>query len=148
MSAQTGLTLAIFGAFYQRAAGKAQQKAAYLNAYNIETQRKISDTEAKQRNNDRMEQYRSNLSSNIASFAAMGRDIGGADRSVGAFLDRQKKIATDDTARSDFMGMAQGMKLQQQAAATRIEGRARMTAANIAAFTTLVSGINSYNQTK
>ena len=47
-----------------------------------------------------------------------------------------------------FMGMAQGMKLQQQAAATRIEGRARKVAADIGAFTTVVNGISSYNQTK
>ena len=148
MSAEAGLILALVGAYYERSTGKAQQKSAYLNAYNIETQKKISDAEAKQRSNDRMEQYRSNLSANIASFAAMGRDIGGADRSVGAFLDRQKQIATDDVARSDFMGMAQGMKLQQQATATRIEGRARKVAADIGAFTTVVNAINSYSQTK
>ena len=131
----------------QLQAGKAQQRAAQLNAFNIETERERSKAEARQRHNDRLEIYRSNLSANIASFAAAGRDVG-ADRSVAAFLQRQKEIATSDTARSDFMGQAQAAKLTAQAAATRAEGRAALTASRIGAFTSLASGINNYNQIK
>ena len=131
----------------QLQAGKAQQRAAELNAFNIETDRERSKAEARQRHNDRLEQYRSNMSANIASFAASGRDIG-TDRSVAAFLQRQKEIATSDTARSDFMGQAQAAKLTAQAAATRAEGRAAMTAARIGAFTSLASGVYRYNQIK
>ena len=131
----------------QMAAGAAAKKAADLNAFNIETDRVRSQTEALQRHNDRLEQYRSNLSANIASFAAMGRDIG-ADRSVGAFLTRQKQIAADDTRRSDFMGWAESAKLTQQARAERIEGRARQQAATIGAFTTLLNGLYNYGQIK
>ena len=131
----------------QMAAGAAAKKAADLNAFNIETDRVRSQTEALQRHNDRLEQYRSNLSANIASFAAMGRDIG-ADRSVGALLTRQKQIAADDTRRSDFMGWAESTKMAQQARAERIEGRARQQAATIGAFTTLASGLYSYGQIK
>jgi hypothetical protein len=128
-------------------AGRAQQRASQLNAFNIETDRERSKAEARQRHNDRLEQYRSNLSANIAAFAASGRDIG-ADRSVGAFLQRQKEIAASDTARSDFMGQAAAAKLTAQAATERSEGRAAMTAARIGAFTSLASGINRYNQIK
>lgn len=131
----------------QMAAGQAAKKAADLNAFNIETDRVRSQTEALQRHNDRLEQYRSNLSANIASFAAMGRDIG-ADRSVAAFLENQRKIATDDTRRSDFMGAAEAAKMMQQARAERIEGRARQQAATIGAFTTLASGLYNYQQIK
>ena len=131
----------------QLQAGKAQQSAAQLNAFNIETERERSKAEARQRSNDRLEQYRSNMSANIASFAASGRDIG-TDRSVAAFLERQKEIAASDTARSDFMGQAQAAKLTAEAAATRAEGRAAMTAAKIGAFTSLASGIYRYGQIK
>lgn len=131
----------------QIAAGNAARAAGELNAFNIETDKKLSEVEAFQRHNDRLEQYRSNLSANIAAFAAMGRDIGG-DRSVAAFLEKQREIATDDTRRSDFMGMAQAMKMQQQATAERIEGRARQTAATIGAFSTLASGLYNYQTIK
>ena len=131
----------------QLAAGAGARQSAQLNAYNIETERELSKTEAINRHNDRLEQYRSNLSSNIASFAAMGRDVG-ADRSVGAFLEKQKKVATSDTARSDFMGAMEAMKLTSQAAATRTEGRAQQASAAIGAFTTVLGGLHRYQQTK
>lgn len=131
----------------QIAAGNAARKAGELNAYNIETDRVRSKAEALMRHNDRLEQYRSNLSANLAAFAAQGRDIGG-DRSVAAFLERQKQIATDDTRRSDFMGAAQAAKMMQQATAERIEGRARQQAATIGAFTSLASGLYNYSLIK
>lgn len=131
----------------QIAAGNAARKAGELNAYNIETDRVRSKTEALMRHNDRLEQYRSNLSANLATFAAQGRDIGG-DRSVAAFLERQKQIATDDTRRSDFMGAAQAAKMMQQATAERVEGRARQQAAAIGAFTSLASGLYNYSLIK
>jgi hypothetical protein len=131
----------------QFAAGKAARKAGELNAYNINTDRVRSKAEALMRHNDRLELYRSNLSANLASFAAQGRDIGG-DRSVAAFLERQKQVAVDDTKRSDFMGAAEAAKMMQQATAERIEGRARQQAATIGAFTTLASGLYQYNLIK
>lgn len=127
--------------------GIGAKKSADLNAFNIGTEKKLSQAEAAQRNNDRMELYRSNLSANIATFAAQGRDVG-ADRSVSAFLDRQKEIAVRDTGRSDFMAMMQGMKLDAEAAATRREGRAAMTAGFVDGFTTMASGLHKYNETK
>lgn len=126
---------------------KAARDAAKLNAYNIETQRIMSQAEAAQRHNDRLEQYRSNLSANLATFAAQGRDIG-SDRSVAAFLERQKEIAASDTARSDLMGFMEASKLQAEAAAVRMEGRAQQISGVIGAFTTLAGGIHRYQQTK
>jgi hypothetical protein len=127
----------------QIAAGRAAEQAAKLDAFNIETQKVISEAEALQRHNDRLEQYRYNVKANIASFYASGRDVG-SDRSVRAFLERQKEIATEDTRRSDLMGVFESMKLQQQATTTRIEGRARKQAAMIGAFTTMAQGYTDY----
>ncbi len=127
--------------------GMAQKSAAELNAFNIETEKELGKAQALQQHNNRLEVYRSNLSSNIASFAAQGRDVG-ADRSVAAFLDRQQEIATDDTANSDFMAMMQGMKADSQAAAVRAEGRAALSAGIINGFTTLAGGLNQYMQVK
>lgn len=135
----------LLGAAGTLGAGKAARRAAELNAYNIETERELSKAQTLQRHNDRLEQYRSNLSANIAAFSAMGRDIGGQDRSVAAFLEKQKRIAADDTARSDFMGMMDQMKMTAQAAATRTEGRAVQASATIQAFTSLAQGLYQYN---
>lgn len=125
--------------------GIGAKKSAELDAYNIETQRILSEAEAKARSNQRMEEYRSNLSANIASFSAAGRDIG-SDRSVKAFLDRQREIAFTDVSRSEFMSEQESARLRAQAAATRAEGRAQMASAAIGAFTTIAGGLYDYNQ--
>ena len=130
-----------------------------LDAFNIETERKLSNLEAAQRHNDRLELYRENLSANIASFAAAGRDIGGQDRSVTAFLQRQREVAAGDTSRSDLMAnmasvkmMAQGLSAaasgRQRAAAMRAEGRAAAISGAVGAFTTIAGGLYQYNQIK
>ncbi len=157
-------------------AGKSAAFAAKMDAYNAETEALNLKTdafnvetdvirgkaEAIQRSNDRLEAYRVNLSSNIAQLAAQGRDIGGADRSVSAFLERQKEIAAGDVNRSDFMaegeaarGMAQAGSLRSQASAMnyeagaiRREGRARQSAATISAFTTIGQGIYNYSKVR
>ena len=126
-------------------AGNSAQLASETNAFNIETQKKLSQAEALDRHNQRLEVYRSNLSSNIAAFSAMGRDVG-SDRSVAAFLEKQRRIATDDTARSDFMGAMESMSLGQEAATTRAEGYAAQTAGYIGAFTTVASTFSQMAQ--
>lgn len=122
-------------------AGRAQRKAAELDAFATETEKKRSKVSALQRHNDRLELYRNNLSANLASFR--GRD----DASVKAFLDRQREIALQDTSRSDLMGMFEQAKLQQQATTIRVEGRAREKAARVKAFTTLMSGMMEFQDT-
>jgi len=124
-----------------RSAGKAAKQGAELDAFNTETEKKRSKVSALQRHNDRLELYRTNLSSNLAAFR--GRD----DASVKAFLDRQREVALEDTSRSDLMGMFEQAKLQQQATTIRVEGRAREKAANIKAFTTLMGGMMEFQET-
>jgi hypothetical protein len=130
--------------------------AGRLESFNIETERKLSMAEAAQRHNDRLELYRENLSSNIASFAAAGRDIGGQDRSVARFLERQKEVAAGDTKRSDFMAQITSQKMQaealsakaggeQRAAAIRAEGKAQAISSMIGAFTTVAGGLYQYD---
>jgi hypothetical protein len=130
--------------------------AGRLEAFNIETERKMMMAQAAQNHNDRLELYRENLSANIAAFASQGRDIGGGDRTVAAFLERQKEVAAGDTNRSDFMAqfrsisaMAEAQSAraagQQRAAAIRAEGRAAAFGAAVGAFTTVAGGLHQYN---
>jgi hypothetical protein len=161
------LASTIVGAGAQVAGGIGAARAANFNAqqaefagrlegFNIETERKLSMAEAAQRHTDRLQIYSENLSSNIASFAAAGRDVGGADRTVSAFLDRQKEVAAGDTSRSDFMAQITSQKLEaeskaaraggeQRAAAIRAEGRAAAISSMVGAFTTLAGGLYQYD---
>jgi hypothetical protein len=140
------LIAAGISAFGQMAAGQAAQESAELDAFNTETQRELSKVETLQRHNDRLEQYRYNVKANISAFYAAGRDVG-SDKSVSAFLQRQKEVVAEDTGRSDLMGFFEQMKLQQQATTMRVEGRARKQAATIGAFTTMAQGIADYSST-
>mgnify|MGYP005987850627 CR=1 FL=1 len=121
--------------------GRAKRRGAELDAFATETEKKRSKVSALQRHNDRLEVYRTNLSSNLAAFR--GRD----DASVRAFLDRQKEVALQDTSRSDLMGMFEQAKLQQQATTIRVEGRAEEKAAKIRAFTTMMGGLMDFQKT-
>lgn len=133
--------------------------AGRLQGFNIETERKLNMAEAAQRHNDRLDLYRENLSANIATFSAAGRDIGGADRSVAAFLARQEEVAAGDTSRSDFMAQITSQKMMAEsasaiaegklrAAAITAEGRGQMLSSIVGAFSTIAGGLNQYNQIK
>jgi len=135
------------GAAGMIAAGRAAEESARLDAFNIETQKGLAKTETLQRHSDRLEQYRYNTKANIAAFSAMGRDVQ-SDKSVSAFLNRQKQVALQDTQRSDLMGFFEQMKLQQQATTTRIEGRARRQSATISAFTTIAQATADFKDTR
>lgn len=128
-----------------------------LNGFNIETERQLYMAEASQRSNDRLEMYRQNLSSNIATFAAAGRDVGGQDRTVANFLEKQKEIAGEDIKRVATMADLNSRKLQaeslsataegvQRAAAIRAQGQAQAISSMIGAFSTVAGGLYQYNQ--
>jgi hypothetical protein len=128
-----------------------------LDGFNIETERVLYLAEASQRSRDRLEMYRQNLSSNIASFAASGRDVGGQDRSVANFLNQQKEIAGEDVARVATMADLNARKMRaesmsatsegvQRAAAIRAQGQAQAMSSMIGAFSTIAGGLYQYNQ--
>jgi hypothetical protein len=137
---QAGLALFQFGAGLaqfdaEMQAAQAKEDARKLEAFNIETEKVRSETEAAQRHNDRLEQFRLNTKANIAAFSATGRDIGGT--TVKAFMERQKEIAAEDTRRSDLMGMFEAMKLKQAARTARLEGYAEKKSATLRAYSGL-----------
>lgn len=137
----------LFSAYGQIKAGESAQKESELNAFGIETERLLGKAEAKQMANARMAEYDQASSSNIAMFAAAGRDIG-ADRSVKAFMDAQKEIVGTDLGRMQKQSQIQGIRSRQQAAAERSAGRAARTASLFDAATTVTSGLTKYQMAK
>jgi hypothetical protein len=79
-------------------AGKAKEDAAKMDAFNTETEREEGEVLALQQAASRRYEYDLATSTNVAMFAASGRDIG-SDRSVEAFLEKQKEIAATDLSR-------------------------------------------------
>ena len=131
----------------QIAAGKAQQEASNLNAFQIKTDQVLNKTQAMQMSRARKEEYDLATSANIAAFAAAGRDVG-SDRSVQAFLDRQKEIIAQDTGRIDQQIQFQNMKSKSAAMAERRRGDNALTASLFSAVGTASQGIYQYETVK
>jgi len=135
----------------QIAAGRAQQQASELNAFQMKTEKKLNKTQALQMSRARREEYNLATSANIAAFAAAGRDvtadIGFAqqqDKSVQAFLQRQKDIIDQDTSRIDQQVQFENMKTSMAAMAERRRGRNALTASLFSAIGTVGQGIYQY----
>ena len=136
--------ISVFGDLY---AGQAAKETADLNAFNIETEAELGKAQAMQMAQARMDEYESASSANIASFAAAGRDIG-SDRSVKAFMDKQKEIIGKDIGRMGTQSQMELIKGRQQAAAERTAGRAAKTASLFSAASKATSGLANYQTAK
>ena len=136
--------ISVFG---QLSAGQAAKEASELNAFGIETEAELGKAQAMQMAQARMDEYESASSANLASFAAAGRDIG-SDRSVKAFMDKQKEIIGKDIGRMGTQSQMELMKGRQQAAAERTAGRAAKTASLFSAAETATSGLYKYQMAK
>lgn len=126
-----------------------QAKAAKLNAFNMETQRVQNDAIAAQRANDRYEQFKLAESANRALMAgAMGRDLGGADRSVAAFLKRNRESAFQDMDRIETQRQMDSLNMQMQAASERRRAGDIMASGVVNAFTSVGTTLMGYHQIK
>jgi len=119
--------------------GISAKNTADLNAFNIETERKLSEAQAKERSRMRIQAYESNLSANMASFAAQGRDIS-SSMSVKAFLDKQKEVASQDVRAVQNDSFMRSVQYKSQASAERATGRAKMVRSLFDAGSSIVQG--------
>jgi hypothetical protein len=145
--AAANLGIGLIKAGEMRRTADEQRRADELQAFNNDTDAVRSDAEARQRHNDRAEQYRANVSANIAAFSASGRDVYDSP-SINDFFNRQKEVVSKDLRVSDFMGAAESAKVRAQSAVIRQEAGARKNAAYFTAFTSTVGAISDYSKTK
>jgi len=141
------LIAAGIGAVGQIAAGRAQQQASQLNAFQIETDKEMNKVQALQASRARREEYDLATSTNVAAFSAAGRDVG-TDRSVEAFLERQKEVIAQDVGRIDQQTQFENMKASMAAMAERRRGRNALSAAMFSAVGTASEGIYRYQTTR
>lgn len=120
MSAELMIAAAVLNAGGQLLSGIGSKQEAELTQFQMGTQKQQNKVTAAQQARARREEYDLATSSNIAAFALQGRDIT-TDRSVEAFLEKQKEIARQDTGRiarqtniedlrADMMAMAEGRR--------------------------------------
>ena len=147
IAAVASLASAGVAAAGQAAAGRAAEEEAKLTAFNIGTEKEMNKIQAMQAAQARREEYDLATSTNIAAFAAMGRDIG-SDRSVEAFLERQKEILGQDVGRIQQQAQFQNLSADMRASIERLRGANERRAANIRAAGTLIKGVSAYAQTR
>jgi len=128
-------------------AGIGAKSTSELNAYNMKTEKLLNQTQAMQAAQARREEYDLATASNIASFAAAGRDIG-QDRSVEAFLKRQKEIMGKDLGRMQTQTRMESVKSDMAAMAERRRGRNALISSLFQAAGTVGQGIYKYETVK
>lgn len=142
-----GLVASGVSAAGRLSAGIAAREEAKLNAFQMETQKKENKVAAFQQARARREEYDLATSANIAAFAAQGRDIG-ADRSVEAFLERQKEIVGEDIGRIARQVRSENLRADMMAMAERRRGRNAFYSSLFSAVGTMGQGIAEYGRTR
>ena len=103
-------------------AGAVRNDQAQMDAFNTETEREEGEVLAMQQAAQRRYEYDIATKTNVAIFAASGRDIG-SDRSVEAFFKKQKEIAAQDLSRIAENRQAEASARTREAAGYRIAGK-------------------------
>ncbi len=127
-------------------AGKAKEDAARMDAFNTETEREQGEVLALQQAANRRYEYDLATEANVSMFYASGRDVG-SDRSVEAFLTKQKEIASVDLSRLDFQKQAESSARTREAMALRRGGRNARRASLLQAAGTMARGISDAQDT-
>lgn len=143
-----GLAMSVVSGIGSMMAGQGQAASAALNAENIETQKLMNQAISYQRSNDRQREFRISSSANTAILSMMGRDTGGGDRSVNAYIQRNKDTVARDVRRVNVQSQMESLQLDLQAATERRRGQDAAMAGMIQGFTTIVGGVMNYENTR
>lgn len=122
------------------AGGIGAKKEAELNAYRMKTDMILGEVRTSQMARQRLDEYRQATSANIAAFSAAGRDIG-SDRSVKAFLDKQREVAMTDVGRIGTQAELERLQSQQAMATERRRGRTALATSLISAASSAGEGL-------
>ena len=124
--------------------GIGEKKSSDLNAFNIQTDKKLNKVQAMQESEARRADYDLATASNIAAFAAMGRAQ--SDNSVQAFLKRQRETFGEDIGRAQMQTAMQSRKSDIAASTERRRGKNTLLASTISAAGTIGQGAMDYDR--
>ena len=134
--------LSASAAIAQGKEAKAQKEA---EAQQIEQERQQTIINTMQKHNDRLREFDNAEDINESLFAFMNRDD---DRSLKAFRENEKLIASDDARRIDTQGLYRGEQLRLQAASARRAGRSAERMGYLNGAVTLLGGGMDYMKYK
>jgi len=123
--------------------GISAKKEAELNAYQLKTDSILNQVRASQMAEQRLRDYDQATSTNLAAFAAAGRDIG-SDRSVKAFLEAEKGKLAEDISRAGTQTELERLQSMQAMATERRKGRTALAVSILNAADTASSGYYDY----
>jgi len=126
--------------------GKAAAQEAAFNRYQLQLQARQTKIEATQRSNQRLRELASAQSSNLAFMGLLNRDPN--DRSLKAFMDRQKEIAYKDSDEIQSMGMMKASQQIMSANMQAVKAKNALQAGYLGAASSIVSGLYRYQQIK
>lgn len=138
--------LIIASAFGSILGGIAAEDESKMAAFDTETQRTEGEALALQQAAVRREEYDRATEANVAMFYASGRDVG-SDRSVEAFLTKQKEIVGKDLGRISEQSAAESRARNIEAMSLRRRGANARRASLFQAIGTIGQGIEDAKKT-
>lgn len=126
--------------------GRAIQQEAEFNRYQLQLKARQTKIEAAQRSNQRIADFNSAQNNNEAFFAFLGRDS--SDRSVKAFMAKQKDIAYKDANQITSQGFMEASQALMAGNMETVKGQNALRAGYLGAASSVVSGIYRYQKTK
>lgn len=136
-AAATGIQL--FSSIYS---GRAAKRQAQIEQEQRRFQAKLTKIEAAAAANQRLREFDSAQSSNIAFAAFMNRDP--SDRSMKAFMDRQKEVAYTDAEMIESTGLIKATQQRMLADAAGVRGRNALIGSYLDAGSAVTSGLWRY----
>jgi hypothetical protein len=141
MAIQTiGTTLSIFSSIQS---GRAKRSEAEFNRKQLEFKAKMQKVEAAEKANLRLRDFDSAQASNRAFAAFIGRDPG--DRSMKAFMDRQKEIAYQDAEALESGALIEASQTRRMAAMEGVRGRNAIVESYFNAGSAITTGLYRYH---
>lgn len=133
-----GVVSSVLSASASIAQGKEVKAQKEAEARQIEQEREQTKINTMIKHNDRLEEFDNAMDINESLFAFMNRDD---DRSLRAFRENEKLIASDDARRIDTQGLYRGEQLRLQAASARRAGRSAEKMGYLNGAVTLLGGV-------
>lgn len=117
-----------------------------LEAFGVETERKLAKAQATQATISLRSEMKSALKSADALYSAFGRDIGDEDRSRAAKRKADYEVVGDDMSDIAMMARINDIALRQRKAATIRQGKDKLVSSLLQAATTAGTGYHEYKQ--
>ena len=122
--------------------GRAARRQAQFNRAQYEFSAKQQELEALERSNIRLREFNSAQSANRAFAAFSNRDP--SDRSLKAFMDRQKEIAYSDVSAIESQALIEASQKRTLAGMESQKARSALTQSFLGAGSAIASGLYRY----